>query len=155
MHSEPLLAKLQEMTGRALFPDERNPFGAHLEYITPGYLALHEDFSHVSSGANPQHEDRVVRLNVLLFLERVQGETGYLELWASEPAWQLPTHPLVRVAPQRNRLVLWDTTRSVHGMPWPLQGQQPRRALQWYYAEASVPTDLGTDVHVMPCNSQD
>jgi len=88
------------------------------------------------------------RLNVLLFIDKLLETTGQLELFDLDPESKLPTRPVARVAPQRNRIVIFD---GIHGQPWPLRGNQSRRLLQWYYAAAEAEQLVSTTFHGIPC----
>jgi len=135
MRSEAFVEILQELSSADVLPSLEHSGGSYLETLPSGYIGLHEDSSRLPLGTtDPQDDNRVSRVNVLLYLnDLLDNSTGRLELWSIDPATGLPGKPEAVVAPRRNRLVIFDTLDGIHGMPWPLKGGDTRRALQWYY----------------------
>ncbi|CAE8624118.1 unnamed protein product [Polarella glacialis] len=157
MLSSSFLQVLREATNRSLGPVEGFLRGNVLETLPSGYLGLHEDRSERLQrlGAPVPFEDRrLPRLNVILFLHDMDDEsTGHLEFWSSDRTLPnaLPRRPVARVAVKRNRLVIFDTVDGIHGIPWPLTGNQSRRVLQWYYVQDDAgPSGPSLIEHNMP-----
>lgn len=163
--SEPFIELLAKATRRRLRPAPGFLQGNLLETLPSGYLGLHEDRSqrvHRDAPPTPFEDSRLPRINAILFVNDLDGAsyTGDLELWSLDGDWPnlLPKKPVARVAPQSNRLLLFDTVRGVHGLPWPLLGNQSRRVLQWYFVEEgtdhapalvrhNLPSSCGSDCY--------
>jgi hypothetical protein len=131
---------LETLTGiKGLIPDPHLLGGGLHQIPRGGTLKVHADFN--------QHDrlraDR--RLNVLLYLNEDWHEEygGYLELWD-----RARTHPVVRLAPVANRIVVFATdSSSFHGHPDKLAVPKGRfrRSLAWYYY--TTPTAEQTEKH--------
>ncbi|CAE7479447.1 Atp5mc2 [Symbiodinium natans] len=155
--SEQFLALLEQITHRRLRPAPWFKQGNLLETLPSGYLGLHEDRSqrvHRDAPPTPFEDSRLPRVNALLFVNDLDGAsyTGDLELWSLDGDWPnlSPRSPVARVAPKSNRLLLFDTVWGVHGLPWPLLGNQSRRALQWYFVEDGAEHAPGLVRHNFP-----
>ena len=119
---------LEALTGITGLIADPHLLGGGLHQIPRGgTLKVHVDFD--------QHRqlraDR--RLNVLLYLNEDWRDEygGHLELWD-----RAMTHPVVKVAPVANRLVIFETSStSFHGHPDRLAvpDGRYRRSLAWYY----------------------
>jgi hypothetical protein len=127
-NSQVFVEFLETLTGiKGLIPDPHLLGGGLHQIPRGGTLKIHVDFD--------QHRqlkaDR--RLNVLLYLNEdwLDEYGGHFELWDREM-----THPVVRVAPEANRLVVFETSEtSFHGHPDRLAVPEGRfrRSLAWYY----------------------
>mmetsp|Transcript_91402 Transcript_91402/g.295673 ORF Transcript_91402/g.295673 Transcript_91402/m.295673 type:complete len:161 (+) Transcript_91402:55-537(+) len=139
------------LTGVRMRPSQEHPFGSHKQALSPGHLALHQDASMFAKRSNPNQDRRVPRVNVLLYIGDLKDNTtGHLEIWGADPETGQPNELVVSVAPRKNRLLLFDTIDNIHGMPWPLRGDDSRRHLQWYFhavGEPGTPGPLAETVH--------
>lgn len=122
---------LETLTGiRGLIPDPHLRGGGCHQIGEGGVLKVHADFNrHAQLGLNR-------RLNAILYLNSDWRDEygGHLELWDANM-----TRAAARIAPVRNRLVVFATTStSFHGHPDPLTPPpgRYRRSLAWYYYTA-------------------
>ena len=131
-NSQVFVEFLETLTGiKGLIPDPHYHGGGLHQIPRGGTLKVHADFD--------QHRNLKVdrRVNALLYLNEDWRDEygGHLELWNREM-----THPVKRVAPIANRLVVFQTSdTSFHGHPDALAVPKGRfrRSLAWYYYTAS------------------
>jgi hypothetical protein len=143
LNSATMVDFLRDLTGvEGLVPDPHF-VGGGLHQIEPGgFLEVHADFNlHPLTGLYR-------RLNLLLYLNHEWNPAwqGALELWD-----RTMNGPMVTVAPQFNRCVIFSTSdHSLHGHPHPLscpQGTTRKSIALYFYARTPDPTDESSAAH--------
>jgi Rps23 Pro-64 3,4-dihydroxylase Tpa1-like proline 4-hydroxylase len=128
VNSQEFVAFLRKLTGHEDLVPDPDYYGGGLHQISPGgVLKVHADF-------NLHPVTRLVRqLNVILYLNDDWDDSygGHLELWD-----EAMTHPVKRIAPVANRLLVFSTTSSsFHGHPDPLACPpgRTRKSMAWFF----------------------
>ena len=135
LHTPTFIKFIEKVTGLEGLTVDESLWGGGMHMTKKGgYLACHKDFSVLP--ATFKDELQLLRvINIIGYLNPnwKPGWGGELELWN-----HAGTESVVKVEPQFNRWVIFDTRDSYHGHPFPYQGDSPRLSIAAYYYQKRV-----------------